>query len=71
MSIVTLYPARIVERQGRQWWLCPVCAKTLAEVIGDRIVIRVHERVIGMARAKTPDQVCPQCGTHSVLDEVA
>lgn len=69
MSIVTLYPARIVERFGRRYWVCPNCGRTLAEMMAGRVIIKVHNRVIGFPAHAAMDQTCPRCGTVSVLDD--
>lgn len=63
-------PALIVTRSGRQWWVCPECNKTIAEVKRESIVIEMRNRrlvVSGMAYS----QVCPHCHATSEYRQAA
>lgn len=59
--------ARITTERGHSWWRCPNCHQKLAEIIGNRVVIRVGERMLSLPAEREPDQVCWKCGTTSVL----
>jgi hypothetical protein len=52
---------------GRQWWRCPCCRRTLAEIVGDRIVVKVAHQTVRLPRVGDVDQPCPRCGAVSVL----
>lgn len=62
-------PATIETRQNRQWWTCPCCRKTLAEVFPDRVVIKVGDRRVTVA-GDVVKQACPGCGAESQIGEV-
>lgn len=59
--------AKIVIRAGHTWWLCPNCSQKLAEIIGDRIVIRSGPIMITLGKHTEPDQTCHRCGASSLL----
>lgn len=60
--------ARIVPVDGTtREWRCPNCDAMLAQIIGDRVVIRVRDRTIYLRAELEPDQVCWRCGTMSAL----
>jgi hypothetical protein len=59
--------AKVVSENGHTWWKCPNCDQKLAELVGARVVIRVHSRLISLPRDLEQDQVCWRCGLTSVL----
>lgn len=61
--------ARLVRRGGHMVWTCPTseCHKTLAEVFGDRIVIRTGDRFIEARVSSGLQQTCPTCGAKSAI----
>lgn len=75
MLTVAHTPARIVTRKGRTWWMCPQCGKTLAEVDGRHVVIKMGRRYLIIALSNDQVQRCPNptCAAESVLraDQVA
>jgi ribosomal protein L37AE/L43A len=66
--VAVMEAARIVVVNGDREWHCPNCNTRLAQLIGDRVVIRVRDRVITMRADLEPDQVCWKCGTTSHID---
>lgn len=46
-------------------WRCPNCGSMLAQIIGDRVVIRVRDRMISLPADVEQDQVCWRCGVTS------
>lgn len=58
---------RLVAVNGVQQWLCPNCGAKLAEIVGERVVIRIRDRTISLRVDLYPDQVCWRCGETSVL----
>lgn len=67
--MTTTQPAEIVTRRGRTWWTCPGCGKTLAEIAGRHVVIKIGPRYLMIALANDQLQRCPdpRCATESVL----
>lgn len=63
-------PALVVTRNGRQWWLCSDCKKTLAELTAGHVEIKVGPRHITLISDVTL-QTCPQCGAASVYEREA
>jgi hypothetical protein len=64
-------PATIRIEAGHTWWLCPSCGKRLAEIVGDRVVIRQGRSQWSMPVRNQPETVCPHCLASSVLDQEA
>lgn len=64
-------PARIETAQGRRWWKCPACGRTLGELTGDRLVIRAGDRTIKLPIVPGTEQECPRCHGESALLAVA
>ncbi len=60
--------AKIVTEAGHTWWKCPNCTQRLAEIIGERVVIRSQDRLISLRSDADQDQVCWRCGIMSRLD---
>ena len=67
-SMPTMMAAKISRDHGSTVWLCPNCDQKLAEIIGQRVVIRVRERLISLRSDVEQDQVCWKCGTTSVYE---
>jgi len=61
-------PATIATEGGHTWWYCPSCHKRLAEIVGDRVVIRSGKEVWAMPVRNEPEVTCPRCLATSVLD---
>lgn len=53
---------------GHTWWLCPACRKRLAELVGDRVVIRSGKEAWAFPVRNEPEVTCPRCLATSVLD---
>lgn len=66
--VARMEPARIVVVNGDREWHCPNCNARLAQLIGERVVIRVRDRLISMRSDVEPDQVCWKCGITSNLE---
>ena len=62
-------PARIETIAGTREWHCPNCDAKLGEIIGERVVIRVRDRLISLRSDVEQDQVCWRCGITSSLDQ--
>ena len=58
----------LTDVQGRTFWRCPNCGRTLAEVIGTQIIVKTGDRVIRVTRANPVEQVCPKCGETSTIE---
>ncbi len=57
---------RLIVRDGRQWWSCQACNRKLAEVRGERVIVRsgrLHLEAAGGALCS----VCPSCGEVNTL----
>lgn len=69
MTAMVCQPARLDTSHGRTLWKCPACGKTLAEVEGRHVVIKVRDRFLVIALANDQTQRCPnpRCGAESVL----
>lgn len=50
----------------RRWWRCQSCRKTIGEIVGDRVVIKIGDRVI-IAPLDGIEQTC-SCGTRCVVE---
>jgi hypothetical protein len=63
-------PATIRQTQGRRWWKCHGCGRTLGEVVGDRVIIKVGDRWIRLPAVPGLELECPvpQCRETSVLE---
>lgn len=59
--------AAILVREGKTWWRCQSCQRTLGELVGGRVVVKVNDRRLSLPRVAGLDQVCPRCGCLSVL----
>jgi hypothetical protein len=57
--------ARIEVRDGRTFWRCPACGRTLGEVAEGMLVIKVQDRRIVVPIGPS-EQACP-CGLRSGL----
>jgi uncharacterized C2H2 Zn-finger protein len=62
--MVAIQAAKIVTVQGRRWWRCPECDKTLGEVVGGRVVVRRRD-FSGEFGVDGSSQRCPKCGAIS------
>lgn len=51
-------------------WRCPNCNAKLAEIVGERVVIRMRNRRLSLPAIDDIDQVCWRCGVVSVLGDV-
>lgn len=60
-------PAKITTERGLPMWRCPNCGQKLAEILGDRVVIKAGTRTISLPVGVEQDQVCWRCGTMSAL----
>ena len=69
-SAVTTKQARIVTRSGKQFWVCPQCSKTIAEVTPSSIVIVIVNRRL-VVSGSTYAQVCPHCHEISEYQQAA
>jgi hypothetical protein len=67
----TIAPATITTEAGHTWWMCPACGKRLAELVGDRVVIRSGREQWSFPVRNQPETVCPRCLATSVLPEEA
>jgi len=64
-----MQPAKLTQEAGHTWWLCPSCGRKLAELIGDRVVIRQGHGEWSMPRRNEPETTCPRCHASSELPE--
>ena len=48
-------------------WECPNCGQRLADVMGDRVVIKTGDRRISFPLRDGTEQTCPKCGAYSEL----
>jgi len=69
MTDKAMRSAIITTHNGTAEWHCPNCDQKLAEIIGQRVVIRARERLISLRSDVEPDQVCWKCGTTSVYEQ--
>lgn len=60
-------PARVVAVDGRRWWRCPGCGKTLGELREGRVVVKVGDRRLSLPAMVGLDQTCPACLVVSEL----
>lgn len=67
----TVAPARIETTQGRRWWKCPACGRTLGEVTSGKLIIKIDGRFIKLPIVAGVSQVCPRCGGESELGAAA
>lgn len=67
MSTALIHDAAIVEIKGKRWWRCPNCGKTLGELVGNRVVIKVGGRQLSLRQDAEPDQSCWGCGLTSMI----
>lgn len=63
-------PAKVVLEKGCRWWRCPNCGQKMAELVGERVVIKAAGVLISL-RARPVEQGCPRCGMVSELSEAA
>jgi len=60
--------ATMVQRgNGAAFWRCPICARTLGEVVNGRVIVKMNGRILSLPATSDVDQVCPRCGCVSVL----
>jgi YgiT-type zinc finger domain-containing protein len=67
---ITTKPALLLIRNGRQWWTCPACKKTLGEVTAGHVEVKIGPRQITLISDVTV-QTCPQCGAASMYEREA
>jgi rubrerythrin len=48
-------------------WRCPSCNRTLGELVGERLVVKIADRTLTFPAIADADQTCPKCGCVSVL----
>lgn len=65
--------ARIVTTNGRRWWRCPECGRTMGEVDGGIVVVKSGDRVLVLTIGAGVSQRCPNlsCGAWSRMDAEA
>jgi hypothetical protein len=65
--------ARIVTTNGRTWWRCPACGRTMGEVDGGVVVVKSGDRVLVLTIGAGVSQRCPNhaCGAWSRMDAEA
>ncbi len=64
--MVAVAQPHLIIRDGRQWWNCRVCDRKLAEVRGERVIIRrgnFHLEAAGGALCA----ICEKCGEVNTL----
>jgi hypothetical protein len=59
--------AVILEREGKRWWRCPCCRKTMGEFVGWRLIVMTHGRTFTFPLVIGMTQTCPHCGQESEL----
>lgn len=62
-----LTAGNVVAVNGRLWWRCATCGRTLGELIAGRIVIKAGDRLVIAPAGAAIEQRCPMCGGMSVL----
>lgn len=69
MTNRSIQTAIVTTHRGAVEWHCPNCDQKLAEIVGQRVVIRVKDRTITLRSDLEPDQVCWKCGATSVYEQ--
>ena len=61
--------AVVMVSHGRRWWKCPACGRTLAEIVENRVVVKVGSRYVVIFLHNDQMQRCPHpaSGASSVL----
>lgn len=69
MLMVQALRGKITHSNGRRWWRCPECNRTMGEIDGNAVVVKSGDRVLVMRIGAGVEQRCPNlsCGVWSKI----